>query len=82
MNYIRRKVLYHTDAGYQRSGMNSQFFKHFTNDTLYFRKEDVISALRYIYDDDPSYYKELVDNFQHNFIDNFIEGDSIFFISW
>ncbi|SFM61391.1 hypothetical protein SAMN05428949_0177 [Chitinophaga sp. YR627] len=82
MHDVKRKVLYHTDAGYQRRGMNQDFFKIFTNDTLYFRKEDVIRAMDYIYDDDPADYKERIDNFRQNFIDNFIEGESIFFISW
>lgn len=82
MNCIKKKVLYYTEAGYQRSGMSSKFFSDFTNDTLYFRKEDVIKALGYIRDDDPADYKDRIDNFEQNFIDNFVEGDSIFFISW
>jgi hypothetical protein len=76
-----RPVIYWATKGYQRKGMNGYFYNDFKNDKLYFDKATAIRASRYL--SPPSIYGEkLKTHFQENFIDNFIEGESIFFASW
>lgn len=75
------QVLYFIEKGYQRKGMNESFYKIFQNEKLYFEISDVQKALTFI---NPKYNNEvnLFKTFQKDFIDNFIEGESIFFASW
>jgi hypothetical protein len=47
------QVLYHTEKGYQRKGMNSEFYKVFVNGKAYVDKTDVIRAGRYLRTDGP-----------------------------
>ncbi|WKZ60579.1 MAG: hypothetical protein QY309_03680 [Cyclobacteriaceae bacterium] len=76
------KGLYWTAKGYQRKGMNKDFYKDFENCKLYFDKASVLKASLYLkptWDNDDL---ELKKEFKKNFIDNFVEGESIFFGSW
>jgi hypothetical protein len=76
-----RPVIYWNTKGYQRKGMNGYFYNDFKDGKLYFDQATVIRASRYL--SPPSIYGEkLKAHFQENFIDNFIEGESIFFASW
>lgn len=77
-----KKVLFYSVKGYQRKGMNSKFIKDFVNEKLYFDKNSLLKAYSYL---DPTWSDdktELQQHFKETFIDNFIEGESIFFISW
>ncbi len=76
-----KPVIYWATKGYQRKGMNGYFYNDFEDGKLYFDKATVIKASRYL--SPPSIYgKKLKMHFQENFIDNFIEGESIFFSEW
>jgi hypothetical protein len=75
-------VMYFESKGYQRKGMSGKFYSDFGNDKLYFDLQSVIKAYQYLEADHISKLAELQDNFQKNFIDNFVEGESIFHISW
>jgi hypothetical protein len=80
-----KKVIYFHQVGYQRKGMKGSFYKDFKNDGLYFDYFDLESlhrAYSYLEADHISTLSELQQNFQKNFIDNFIVGESIFEISW
>jgi hypothetical protein len=71
----KRQVIYTKEIAYQRKGVNTQFYKDFSNCTSYIKKEDVLRAATYV---DPA----LVERFKADFIDNFVEGESIFMVSW
>jgi len=78
----KKKVLFYSEKGYQRKGMNAKFYDDFVNDKLYFDKDSVVKAYSYL---DPTWgdsKTELQQHFKENFINNFIEGESIFLISW
>lgn len=77
--YTRVPVIYWKEIGYQRKGMDPAFYEAFENCKLYFRKEDVLRASTYRSGVDSKYYQR---TFQEEFIDNFIEGESIFLASW
>lgn len=75
-------VLYYTDKGYQRKQMGDNFTDIFENDKLYFDIATVKKAKRFLKARPKDEQHELENAFQLNFIDNFVEGESIFFISW
>jgi hypothetical protein len=77
-----KKVIYFHEVGYQRKGMKASFYKDFKNDSEYFDLESLHRAYSYLEADHISSLQELKQNFQKNFIDNFIVGESIFTISW
>jgi hypothetical protein len=62
--------------------MSSRFYKDFQNDKPYFDLHTVKKAYQYLEADHISSLEELQWNFQKNFIENFVEGESIFFASW
>lgn len=72
-NYEMIPVIYWTEIGYQRKGMQDEFYEAFENCKTYFRKEDVLKAASYLIGKG---------SFQEDFIDNFVEGDSLFMPSW
>ncbi|MBK9792685.1 MAG: hypothetical protein IPP60_06185 [Sphingobacteriales bacterium] len=74
-------VLYFAEKGHQRKGMNNEFFKVFQNERLYFKISDVENAKKFI-NSEYDLNGQLFETFQRDFIDNFIEGESIFFASW
>ncbi|MFI4963681.1 MAG: hypothetical protein ACHP6H_07500 [Legionellales bacterium] len=73
------KILYYNEVGYQRKGMRPEFYEDFENCKDHFERDAVIKAFAYI---DPGRPDWVRSNFQKNFIDNFIEGESIFCVSW
>jgi hypothetical protein len=75
-------VIYFKEVGYQRKGMNKKFISEFENEKLYFSKDDVIKAYHFIEPNSNYSLQELQDYFKDHFIENFIEGESVFFISW
>ena len=76
------EILYFTEKGYQRKGMNLKFYTDFENDKLYFDLPTVLMAYQYLKADHINSLEELQLNFKKNFIENFVEGESIFFASW
>ncbi|WP_316772336.1 hypothetical protein [Pedobacter frigiditerrae] len=74
--------IYFDEKGFQRKGMSASFYTDFENDGVYFDLVSVLKAYRYLVADHISTLTELRLNFQENFIDNFIEGESIFVVSW
>lgn len=78
----KMNVIYFKEVGYQRKGMNNKFYKEFKNGKPYLEIETVKKAFIFLQADHLSSLKELQQNFQKNFIDNFIEGESIFYASW
>ena len=76
------EVMYYVEKGYQRKGMNPKFYEDFQNDKLYFDLKSVHKALEYLQGTALNPLEELQTNFQKNFIDNFVEGESIFYASW
>ncbi|RFS19956.1 hypothetical protein DVR12_19695 [Chitinophaga silvatica] len=78
---IKKKVIYFKEIGYQRKGMEIRFYEDFTNCQPYFKKADVLKAATYVSRNNKE-RSELNEHFKTAFIDNFIEGTSIFFGSW
>ena len=78
----KTEIMYVVGKGYQHKGMNSNFFKDFQNGKPYFDLESVRKAYQYLQTDHISSLEELQQNFQKNFIDSFVEGESIFCASW
>lgn len=72
-SYEMVPVIYWKNIGHQRKGMKPAFYEAFENCKVYCQKEDVIRAATYLIEKG---------TFQEDFIDNFIEGDSVFFSSW
>lgn len=66
-------VIYFKTIRHQRKGMKQEFQQAFHNCICYFLKEDTIRASTYLIEKR---------TFKEDFIDNFIEGESIFFASW
>jgi hypothetical protein len=75
-------VIYFKEIGYQRKGMSSKLFKDFENEKPYLDLDTVKKVCKYLQADHISSLEELQQNFQKNFIDNFIEGESVFYASW
>jgi hypothetical protein len=75
-------VIFFRELGYQRGGMNRKFCHDFENDKLYFEKHYVEKAYNYIQGNSNFTLEELQVNFQKKFIENFIEGETVFFASW
>lgn len=75
-------VIYFKEVGYQRKGMNSKFCNDFENGKAYLKIESVKNVYKYLHADHIHSLEELQQNFQINFIDNFIEGESVFYASW
>ena len=78
----KSEVIYFEKKGYQRKGMNRRFYSDFRNDGFYFDLPSIKKAYQYLDGDHINSLVELQENFQKNFIDNIIEGKSIFFVSW
>ena len=77
----KSEVIYFFKKGYQRKGMNKRFYSQFKNDGVYLDLASVLRAYHYLEADIRS-LEELQNEFKINFIDNFVEGESIFFVSW
>jgi len=75
-------VMYYTDIAHLRKRVTENFSKEFVNDKLYFDLSDVKKVKQYLKANPGESQTDLEELFQKTFIDNFIEGDSIFFISY
>ncbi|MEM8497446.1 MAG: hypothetical protein AAF542_05435 [Pseudomonadota bacterium] len=73
------KCVSHTKVGYQRKGMLLEFYKEFTNDTVYLERYDFERLSRYV---DDSFSTADRSNIQENFIDSYENGKSFLYISW
>ena len=78
----KAEVIYFEQIGFQRSGMKNEFYSDFQNDKLYFDLQSVKKAYNYLRENHIMTLAELQKNFQENFINNFIEEQSIFHVSW
>jgi hypothetical protein len=76
------QVLYWATKGYQRKGMNRHFYEDFENCKLYFDKALVLKACSCLEPTWGNDYEELKAHFRSNFVDNFVEGESVFLGSW
>jgi hypothetical protein len=74
--------LYYLEKGYQRKGMDKQFYKDFINDKIYYDLDSVLKAYHYLTKDHMDSLQNRQNNFKENFIDNFMVGQSMFFVSW
>lgn len=74
------KVIYYKDLGYIRKQAKQSFINEFENDKLYFTKSHVEKWFKYLKANKNQQKLEIY--FRKNFLDNFIEGESIFFISY
>ncbi|MFM2266746.1 MAG: hypothetical protein RL757_186 [Bacteroidota bacterium] len=77
-----QKVLYLREKGYQRKGMNEQFYRDFINDKNYYDLKAVQKAAMCLEPTWGDSKEDLQRDFKKLFIDNFVEGESIFFASW
>ncbi|HCS20930.1 MAG TPA: hypothetical protein DIW47_10300 [Bacteroidetes bacterium] len=74
-------VIYYIDKGHHRKQVTKKFIYEFENCKLYFRLADVKKAKTFLQANQGESQAEIEAAFQKNFIDNFIEGESVFFIS-
>lgn len=79
---IKTKCIFYETNGFQRKGMNERFYKDFENCKNYFDIKTVQKASLYLEPSRGESMEELEMSFKESFIDNFIEGKSIFFASW
>jgi hypothetical protein len=75
------KVIYYIVKGHHRKRVTDNFINGFKNDKLYFRLEDVKKAKSFLLANPGESQADIENTFQEKFIDNFIEGESVFFIS-
>ena len=80
--YGKVDVIYFKSEGSQRKGMAFSFYSNFSNDGIYCDLKSVKKAYSFLQADQSNKLSALQSNFQKNFIDNFIEGESIFHVSW
>lgn len=80
-NDVGDKVLYYLEKGHHRKQVTDNFINVFKNGTLYFRLDDVKKAKNFLLANPGESQANIENSFQKNFIDNFIEGESVFFIS-
>jgi hypothetical protein len=73
-------AIYLAEKGYQRKGMLAAFYSEFENDRLYFDLASVRRAIMLL--DVPVEYYQWIDQFMTDFVDNFKEGESVFYASW
>lgn len=66
------KVLYYKQIGYQRKGMKKSFYKNFENDKIHFDFASVQKAYHYLEAGSKQALTELQENYQQNFIRNFV----------
>lgn len=77
-----QKVIFFRKKGYQRKGMNEQFYQDFINGKNYYDLKTVQKAAQYLNPTWGDSKADLQQNFKKLFIDNFIEGESIFYANW
>lgn len=75
-------VIYFEEIGYQRKGMRASFYEDFESCRLYFLLADVKRAYEYSKEDHIGDLDDRQRNFRRHFVENFVEGESIFCPSW
>jgi hypothetical protein len=81
-NGKKTPVIYYLQEGHQRNQTKKEFRELFENEILYFDIDSVKKAKTYLKANNVENQIQLEQKFQVNFLDNFIEGKSIFFISY
>lgn len=89
------KVLYHEEVGYQRKGLNDKFYDDYQDGKIGYFVWSLAELQRYKdeYCDEPYEYQyhngemsgKIVkpkENFQHNIIDHFTEGEDVVTFDW
>ena len=74
------KVLYTEEVGYQRKGLNGKFYDDYEEGKIGYYVWDKKELERYKQDYCDS--DEAKDNFQHNIIDKFVDGEYVARFSW
>lgn len=75
-------VIYYEEKGHHRKRVKAEFISVFENNKLYFDIETVKKAKLFIEANPGERQKKLEEAFQADFIDNFVNGESVFFINW
>lgn len=79
------KVVYYEEVGYQRKGLNPNFYSDYENDKIgYFvwSKEELERYKREYCDEQSDYYDHPKEAFQKNIIDKFQEGTDCVTFDW
>lgn len=71
------KVIYHKEVGYQRKGLNSNFYDDYQNGKIGYFVWTKAELERY-----KTEYCDNPEDFQHNIIDNFVEGEDCVTFDW
>jgi endo-beta-N-acetylglucosaminidase D len=77
---VKMKAFYYQVKGYQRKGMHYTFYENFQNNVRYFDVASVLSAYPYLQASDVQPIDKLQMTFKENFIKNFKEGESLFYV--
>ena len=75
------EIIFYEDLGHIRKQVNPKYQNEFINDKLYFKKNEVEKLKKYLKSNQHENQKQLENYFDTNFINNFVEGESIFFLS-
>jgi hypothetical protein len=73
------KVLYYKQLGYQRKGMTKGFYETFGSPFYCWEKKDVLLAASFLETDSSEKFRQ---DFISDFVNNFVEGESIFLGSY
>jgi hypothetical protein len=76
---LEQDVFFTAGVGYQRKGMNAEFYNYFQNDTYYADKESFEKLLEF---SDPENHMYNPTNVKENFIDKYEYGRSVLLLSW
>ena len=71
----KTEVVFYEQIGYQRKGVYAEFYKHYPPDKCLVYKEQILHLYNYI-------LPEYQENFKTEFLDKFVEGNTVVFISW
>ena len=69
------EVLYYTEISYQRKGIVSEFYSHFSTDMFITNEDDVKRIKEFVLSD-------LQDSYEENFIQKFVFGSTFVLISY
>ncbi len=69
------EVFYYETISYQRKGVNGSFYQDFENDKCLVDKAEVEKMWQYV-------VEERKQNFKIEFVDRFINGETIVIVSW
>lgn len=68
-------IYFYSEISYQSKGVKNEFYEIVRDDKCIVTKEEVERLLPFIDDHNR-------EEFEHNFVDKFIEGETIVFIAW